>query len=178
MILYTNCNVYGRPDIKSILCNNGKIVQLLPSNNINAGKKVNLNGGWVYPGFTDSHMHLTGLGFSLESIDLVGETSKEQALQKITEEIKNAPKGTWIIGRGWDQNKWKGKSYPTAKDLDLISNEHPMVFRRIDGHAIWTNTIAMDIAKIDDKTEEVTGGIILKDSSNMPSGIFIDNALD
>jgi predicted amidohydrolase YtcJ len=178
MILYTNCNVYNRPDIKSILCNNGKIVQLLPSNNINAGKKINLNGGWVYPGFTDSHMHLTGLGFSLESIDLVGEDSKEGTLQKIKKEIKNIPAGTWIIGRGWDQNDWEGKLYPTAKDLDFISNEHPMVFRRIDGHAIWTNTLAMEIAKIDKKTIEVTGGIILRDSTNKPSGIFIDNALD
>ena len=178
MILYTNCNVYDRPDIKSILCNNGKIVQLLPSNNINAGKKINLNGGWVYPGFTDSHMHLTGLGFSLESIDLVGEDSKEGTLQKIKKEIKNIPAGTWIIGRGWDQNDWEGKLYPTAKDLDFISNEHPMVFRRIDGHAIWTNTLAMEIAKIDKKTIEVTGGIILRDSTNKPSGIFIDNALD
>ena len=178
MILYTNCNVYGRPDIKSILCNNGKIVQLLPSNNVNAGKKINLNGGWVYPGFTDSHMHLTGLGHSLESIDLVKENSKEGALQKIKKEVKKVPRGTWIIGRGWDQNDWKGKSYPTAKDLDLISNEHPMVFRRIDGHAIWTNTLAMKIAKVDMNTAEVSGGIILRDSFNAPSGIFIDNALD
>ena len=178
MVLYTNCNVYGRPDIKSILCSNGKIIQLLPSSNINAGKKINLNGGWVYPGFTDSHMHLTGLGHSLESIDLVGEDSKEGTLQKIKKEIKKFPKGAWIVGRGWDQNDWEGKSYPTAKDLDLISNDHPMVFRRIDGHAIWANTLAMEIAKIDKKTREVTGGIILRDSSNEPSGIFIDNALD
>ena len=178
MTLYINCNVYGRPDVKSILCNNGKILQLLPSTNINSGKKVDLNGGWVYPGFIDSHMHLTGLGLSLESIDLVGTDSKSNVLKIIKDSIKNYPKGSWIIGRGWDQNDWEDLSYPTAGDLDQISKEHPMVFRRIDGHAIWTNTLAMEISNITSKTKDIEGGIIIKNDKNVPTGIFIDNAID
>ena len=178
MTLYINCNVYGRPDVKSILCNNGKILQLLPSTNINSGKKVDLNGGWVYPGFIDSHMHLTGLGLSLESIDLVGTDSKSNVLEIIKDSIKNYPKGSWIIGRGWDQNDWEDLSYPTAGDLDQISKEHPMVFRRIDGHAIWTNTLAMEISNITSKTKDIEGGIIIKNDKNVPTGIFIDNAID
>ncbi len=178
MTLYINCNVYGRPDVKSILCNNGKILQLLPSTNINSGKKVDLKGGWVYPGFIDSHMHLTGLGLSLESIDLVGTDSKSNVLEIIKDSIKNYPKGSWIIGRGWDQNDWEDLSYPTAGDLDQISKEHPMVFRRIDGHAIWTNTLAMEISNITSKTKDIEGGIIIKNDRNVPTGIFIDNAID
>ena len=178
MTLYINCNVYGRPDVKSILCNNGKILQLLPSTNINSGKKVDLKGGWVYPGFIDSHMHLTGLGMSLESIDLVGTDSKSNVLEIIKDSIKNYPKGSWIIGRGWDQNDWEDLSYPTARDLDQISKEHPMVFRRIDGHAIWTNTLAMEISNITSKTKDIEGGIIIKNDKNVPTGIFIDNAID
>lgn len=178
MILYTNCNVYERPDIKAILCNKGKIIQLLPSGNINSGKRIDLKGGWVYPGFIDSHMHLTGLGWSLESVDLVGTTSKLDALKKIKEEIKNTPKGTWVLGRGWDQNDWSKSEYPKATDLDLISMDHPMIFRRIDGHAAWTNTLAMKLANISENTVDVNGGIIIRDDIGYPTGIFIDNALD
>ena len=178
MILYTNCNVYERPDIKAILCNKGKIIQLLPSGNINSGKRIDLKGGWVYPGFIDSHMHLTGLGWSLESVDLVGTTSKLDALKKIKEEIKNTPKGTWVLGRGWDQNDWSKSEYPKATDLDLISMDHPMIFRRIDGHAAWANTLAMKLANISENTVDVNGGIIIRDDIGYPTGIFIDNALD
>lgn len=178
MILYTNCNVYERPDIKAILCNKGKIIQLLPSGNINSGKRIDLKGGWVYPGFIDSHMHLTGLGWSLESVDLVGTTSKLDALKKIKEGIKNTPKGTWVLGRGWDQNDWSKSEYPKATDLDLISMDHPMIFRRIDGHAAWTNTLAMKLANISENTVDVNGGIIIRDDIGYPTGIFIDNALD
>ena len=178
MKLYINCNVYGRPDIKSILCNDGKILQLLPSTNINSGEKIDLKGGWVYPGFIDSHMHLTGLGFSLESIDLVGTNSKSAVLDIIKNNIKDIPKGSWIVGRGWDQNDWEDSSYPTAKDLDQLSNEHPMVFRRIDGHAIWTNTLAMEISNINSKTKNIDGGIIIRDNKSIPTGLFIDNAID
>lgn len=178
MKLYINCNVYGRPDIKSILCNDGKILQLLPSTNINSGEKIDLKGGWVYPGFIDSHMHLTGLGFSLESIDLVGTNSKSDVLDIIKNNIKDYPKGSWIFGRGWDQNDWEDSSYPTAKDLDQLSNEHPMVFRRIDGHAIWTNTLAMKISNINSKTKNIDGGIIIRDNKSIPTGLFIDNAID
>ncbi len=178
MKLYINCNVYGRPDIKSILCNDGKILQLLPSTNINSGEKIDLKGGWVYPGFIDSHMHLTGLGFSLESIDLVGTNSKSDVLDIIKNNIKDYPKGSWIFGRGWDQNDWEDSSYPTAKDLDQLSNEHPMVFRRIDGHAIWTNTLAMEISNINSKTKNIDGGIIIRDNKSIPTGLFIDNAID
>lgn len=178
MILYTNCNVYERPDIKAILCNKGKIIQLLPSGNINSGKRIDLKGGWVYPGFIDSHMHLTGLGWSLESVDLVGTTSKLDALKKIKEGIKNTPKGTWVLGRGWDQNDWSKSEYPKATDLDLISMDHPMIFRRIDGHAGWANTLAMKLANISENTVDVNGGIIIRDDIGYPTGIFIDNALD
>jgi len=178
MILYTNCNVYGHPAIKAILCDKGKIIQLLPSSNVNSGNKINLNGGWVYPGFIDSHMHLTGFGWSLESINLVGTTSKVDALNKIEEGLKDLSKGSWVLGRGWDQNDWKNSNYPTAKDLDSISTDHPMIFRRVDGHAIWANSLAIASANMTQNTTDIDGGIIIRNKQGFPSGIFIDNALD
>ena len=100
------------------------------------------------------------------------------SLKTIENKIKNIPKGKWVVGRGWDQNDWVERSYPTAMDLDQISDEHPMVFRRIDGHAIWTNTLAMENSNITSKTKNIDGGMIIRDDENIPTGIFIDNAIE
>ena len=178
MILFTNCRVYGKPDIKAILCSRGKIVELLPNDESVSGQRVDLKGGWVYPGFTDAHMHLTGMGWALESVDMVGTSTKEEVLEKAQEAVRKAPKGAWIRGRGWDQNDWPEIQYPNAKDLDAISSIHPMIFRRIDGHAAWANSLAMKIAGISKDTKDVDGGIILRDDAGNPAGIFIDNALN
>ena len=177
-ILYTNCHVYGRPDISALLCNDGKISKLLPNSRAVAGKSIDLNGAWVYPGFTDAHMHLTGLGWSLESVDLVGTETKKSVLEKVQETVNITADGAWIRGRGWDQNDWPIIEYPTAEDLDAVSSKHPMIFRRIDGHAAWANSLAMDLAGITKKTKDVQGGMILRDDNGNPTGIFIDNALD
>ena len=182
MILYKNCNIYNNPNINAILCQNGKIVKLFspdgqaPTSGIQ--EEIDLKGGWVYPGFIDSHMHLRGLGWSLESVDMVGTLSKDLALEKVRDAVKNTPEGTWVRGRGWDQNDWKEHDYPSAKDLDAISETHPMVFRRIDGHAAWANSLAIKLAGISKETENVDGGFILRDDHGEPTGIFIDNALD
>ena len=177
-ILYTNCRVYGQPGISAILCNDGKISKLLPNRNVVAGKRIDLNGAWIYPGFTDAHMHLTGLGWSLETVDMVGTPTKEAALEKVLDAVNNTPEGTWIRGRGWDQNDWPILEYPTAADLDKITQKHPVIFRRIDGHAAWANSLAMDLAGLTQETKDVDGGIILRDKNGNPTGIFIDNALD
>ena len=181
-ILYKNCNIYNRPNTNAILCQGGRIIKLfstedhLPTTEVN--KQINLEGGWVYPGFIDSHMHLRGLGWSLESVDMVGTLSKKLTLEKIMEAVKNTPEGEWIHGRGWDQNDWVETNYPSAKDLDAVSKVHPMVFRRIDGHAAWANSLAMELAGISQETKNIDGGFILRDMHGAPTGIFIDNALD
>ena len=176
-ILYTNCNIYNKPDIISILCENGKIKKLL-KNKIAYDKKVNLKNGWVYPGFTDSHIHLTGLGWSLNTINITGYNSKKETLEHIKNEILNKNNNLWIEGRGWDQNNWKDSNFPTAKELDKIIPNTPAIFKRIDGHAIWVNSLAMEKANISKKTKNINGGKILKDSKGNPTGVFIDNAMD
>jgi len=177
-ILFININLPGRPDIQAIQCRDGKIEQLLSSHNGISGKVIDLKGGWIYPGLTDAHMHLTGLGWSMESVNLVGTPTKEAALEKIKIAAETTPEGTWIQGRGWDQNDWPVIEYPNKEDLDEISTTHPIVLNRIDGHASWVNSKAMDLSGVSKKTNNVDGGIILRDDFGNPTGIFIDHAMD
>lgn len=140
-------------------------------------KMMDLKGATVLPGFIDSHMHLTSLGASLSKLNLVGTTSKQQILGLIGEEAKKLKENEWLLGRGWDQNDWDVKEFPTARDLDSVVKDKPVCLTRIDGHAIWVNSKAMELAKIDDKTAAPEGGRIIRDKrSNKPTGIFIDNA--
>ena len=176
--LFTNLHIPGQPDIAAILCKDGNIIRLLSNDNIIADERIDLNGGWVYPGFIDAHMHLTGLGWSMESIDLVGTKTKKEVLDKIQKAVSKTPEGLWIQGRGWDQNDWPIIQYPTKEDLDKISTKHPMVFNRIDGHATWANSLAIEIAEIHHNIPDINGGMILRDKSGKLTGVFIDNAMD
>ncbi|MBT7902171.1 MAG: amidohydrolase [Candidatus Marinimicrobia bacterium] len=175
--IITNGHFYGLPNVTSVLCENGRILSITPDISRTYNNTIDLKGGWAYPGFIDGHMHLTGLGWSLETLDLVGTHSKKSILSIIEKATLKTPTGHWIQGRGWDQNDWQNASYPTAKDLDSVSSEHPVVLRRIDGHALWANTRAMEIAGISIKIIEPKGGNILYDELNKPTGVFIDNAM-
>ncbi|MBL7013164.1 MAG: amidohydrolase [Candidatus Marinimicrobia bacterium] len=176
--LLKNGRFYGLPNVSSVECKDGRILSFNPNHSNFYESTIDLKNGWVYPGFIDGHMHLTGLGWALETLDLVGTPDKLSIISIVKKATLNSPKGRWIQGRGWDQNDWENQTYPTALDLDRVSAEHPVVLRRIDGHALWANTKAMKIAGISNKTIEPDGGKILYDKSNKPSGIFIDNAMD
>ena len=75
-------------------------------------------GATVVPGLIDAHAHLMGLGFALMQADLVGARSKAEVLERLQAFAANLPDGAWLLGRGWDQNDWPDKTFPTAADLD------------------------------------------------------------
>ncbi|MEW6061859.1 MAG: amidohydrolase, partial [Bacteroidota bacterium] len=142
---------------------------------------IDAKGKTVIPGFIDSHAHLLGLGTALTELNLVGTTSAEEIVHLVAERVKQAKPGEWIRGRGWDQNDWGSgigeKPFPTAAMLDKVSPNNPVILSRIDGHAIWVNTRAMNIASMQtDLNANVEGGKILRDTFGKPTGIFIDNA--
>ena len=137
---------------------------------------IELNGELVLPGLIDSHGHLTGYGKSLEHVDLVGTKSYKEVIDFVKEEVKTVEPGEWIRGRGWDQNDWEIKEFPTHQALSKISPDNPVIFSRIDGHAILVNQKAMKIAGIDINTSDPDGGKLIRNSNGLPSGIFIDNA--
>lgn len=139
-----------------------------------ATRVVDLHGHTITPGLIDAHCHLYGLGVDLESVSLRGATS-EAATAAIVAAAPR-PAGEWLVGRGWDQNKWPGQQFPTHASLDGIAQ--PVLLRRIDGHAIWVNHKALELAGVTARTPDPSGGKILRDAHGEPTGVFIDNAAE
>ncbi|HLU67790.1 MAG TPA: amidohydrolase family protein, partial [Kofleriaceae bacterium] len=139
---------------------------------------VELDGRGVSPGLVDSHVHLYGLGAASENVSLRGATSEEEAVRRVVEAAGKLPAGEWVIGRGWDQNLWKNKKFPTAASLDKALGDRPVALRRVDGHALWASSAALELAGIDRATPDPKGGRILRDDSGRPTGVLLDMAMD
>jgi predicted amidohydrolase YtcJ len=137
---------------------------------------LSASGATILPGLADAHAHLAGLGRSLEIADLRGAASASEAARRLGQKAAALPPGAWALGRGWDQNHWPGKSFPDARDLDLVVADRPALADRVDGHAVWVNTAALKAAGIDAKTPDPPGGRILRRPDGSPSGVLVDNA--
>lgn len=135
-------------------------------------------GATMLPGLIDAHGHVLSYGQSLMRADLVGTTSEQEAINRTLEYAKSNKSITWIMGRGWNQVQWPSKRFPTAKLLDKYFPDKPVFLERVDGHAAWVNTKAMQLANITANTTSPDGGEIIRDSSGNPTGIFVDNAMD
>ncbi|MGD2003826.1 MAG: amidohydrolase [Flavobacteriales bacterium] len=129
--------------------------------------EISLDGQHLYPGFIDAHGHLFGYARTLSTVNLVGANSKEECIERITSYVVTHPNETWIIGRGWDQNDWPEKSFPTSSDLDRFEGVK-IYMTRIDGHAAWVNQAVLDEFNITNDTE-IDGGSII-------DGVLVDNA--
>jgi predicted amidohydrolase YtcJ len=142
-----------------------------------ADRVVDLGGKPVYPGFIDSHAHLEGLGEALRSVNLAGAASVNDAVARVAQAVKDSGAGRWITGRGWDQNIWPGKAFPTHEALDHVAPDVPVYLVRVDGHAAWANAEAMKRAGVTPSTPDPEGGRIVRDARGNPTGVFIDNAI-
>lgn len=132
----------------------------------------------IVPGMIDAHGHLLNLGLQLSQVDLVGTQSVAEILTRLRARAAQLPKGAWLIGRGWDQNDWSSKRFPTAAMLDAAFADQPVWLERIDGHAGWANSAAL--AKIERNLSgdwQPDGGKIERNSKGMPTGILIDGAM-
>jgi hypothetical protein len=138
---------------------------------------IDLAGRSATPGLVDGHCHLYGLGKSLEEISLRGEKTADAAAAKVADAARGRPAGEWIEGRGWDQNLWPKKEFPTHELLDRAAPAHPVALRRIDGHALWVNAAAMKLAGVTRATADPAGGRIVRDGRGEPTGVFVDHAM-
>jgi len=139
-------------------------------------KTINGGGKVMLPGLIDAHGHLLGLGANLLEVNLRESTSATDAANSVAEYAFANTAQTWITGRGWNQELWSDRAFPTASDLDKVVADKPVVLTRVDGHAAWVNTKAMALAGITKDTKSPAGGEIIKDENGNPTGIFIDNA--
>ncbi|MFB0516413.1 MAG: amidohydrolase [Candidatus Neomarinimicrobiota bacterium] len=141
-------------------------------------KRIDLRGAVVMPGLTDSHFHLWSFSRSLVELQLVGTTSADEIAKLVAAKARDLPPGTWIKGRGWDQNDWEVPAFPTCEPLDKAAPDHPVILARIDGHAIWTNSRALALAGITSSTSAPEGGAIIRNEKGRPTGVFLDKAMD
>jgi len=139
-------------------------------------KMIDARGAAILPGLIDSHGHVRGLGTALETVDLRGITSEKEIADKIRAAAKNAKPGEWILGRAWDQNLWTTKQFPAADSLTQAAPANPVSLTRVDGHAVWVNRKALEIADVNAATKDPPGGRVLRDAAGKPSGVFLDNA--
>jgi predicted amidohydrolase YtcJ len=141
-----------------------------------SSRVIDLRGATVVPGFTDAHAHLLGLGNLLQRVNVAGSTSYEEVINRVKAWAKDTKPGEWIVGRGWDQNRWAIKEFPTHDALSRAFPNNPVVLTRIDGHALLANAKAMELAHVTPATVEPSGGRIIRLASGAPSGVFVDNA--
>ena len=141
-----------------------------------ATRVIDLSGATIVPGLQDAHGHFTGLGASMQSIDLRGTTTYEQVVGMVRQRAATARPGEWIVGRGWDQNDWPEKQWPTHQLLSAASPNNPVYLTRVDGHAGLANRRALDLASISEGTADPAGGRLIRGAGNQPSGVLIDTA--
>ncbi len=145
-------------------------------------ERIDAEGRTVVPGLIDAHAHLMGLGRSMLQADLVGTASKAEIIERLEQfaAAHDLPEGAWLTGRGWDQNDWPEQAFPTRQDLDAAFPGRPVWLVRIDGHAGWANTAAIEAAgglEALARQEDPEGGRILRTEDGTPTGVLIDAAM-
>ena len=164
-----------------LIGDDGRIVQVLHRGDKRPGKVdyfVDGKGQVMVPGMIDSHGHVMGLGFSALTLDLTDTRSLAEALAKVAAYAKANPDRPWILGRGWNQELWPEKRFPTAAELDAVVGDRPVWLERVDGHAGWANSKALAAAGVSALTKAPAGGSIERLAGGKPAGVLVDNATE
>jgi len=176
-VVYTVNNQFSIAEAFAI--KDGKFIDIGSSKDLlakyNAKQKIDANKKPVYPGFYDPHSHFLGLGQMLNQCDLVDTKSFEEIVERLQKFATEHPDHQWIIGRGWDQNDWDIKVFPTKELLDRAFPNKPVLLTRIDGHAALVNSKAIQLAKIS-PASKVNGGEVEVIDGQL-TGILVDNAM-
>ncbi len=138
---------------------------------------VDLNGGAMYPGFTDSHVHVYGVGERERTLNLDSVTSLADMVASVEAAIADTPDGATLVGRGWIETHWPEARFPTRQDLDPVSPDNPVILRRADGHALIANSAALAAVGITRDSVAPSGGEILFDEDGEPTGLLVDTAM-
>jgi predicted amidohydrolase YtcJ len=135
-------------------------------------------GKTLLPGLIDAHGHVFELGEIASGVELYSPTSLAGAVRAVAEFSRIHPRNAWIIGFGWNQENWKLGRFPTATELDAAVKDRPALLHRVDGHAVWVNTKALEMAGVTKETQDPAGGKIERDASGKPTGVLVDAAME
>ncbi|MBF02598.1 MAG: amidohydrolase [Flavobacterium sp.] len=182
-LMLTNAKIYTVNDtfdiVEALVVKEGKIIFIGTTKEANerfeAKDIIEANNQYVYPGFYDAHAHLYKYGLTMQTVNLRGTKSYDEVVAKVVE-FQQRKKVAFIEGRGWDQNDWENKEFPTRAKLDVLFPETPVVLTRIDGHAMLVNEKALDLAGITENTK-VEGGQV-EVINGKTTGILVDNAME
>ena len=184
-LIVTNARIYtaddARPRVEALAVRGGRIAFIGSAREAEAlrgpaTRVVDAGGETVIPGMVDAHAHFAGLAETLRSVDLTGTRSQAEAVARVVARARMVPPGTWIQGRGWDQNAWGDTRFPTHDALSAAVPGHPVYLTRVDGHAAWVNAAAMQRAGLTRAARDPDGGRILRDAAGAPTGVLIDRA--
>lgn len=142
-----------------------------------AARTVDLEGAVMFPGFTDAHAHLIGIGQRELTLDLTGTGSVAALVARIEAELEALPAGQTLVGRGWIETGWPERRMPVAADLDPVSPDNSVILVRADGHALLANSAALKAAGIDAATPDPEGGAIERDGEGRATGLLVDKAM-
>lgn len=168
-----------QPEVQAIAVTNGRIVAIGTRDEMLdlAGQKTQRVEvpGVAVPGWVDAHVHISGLGSTLETLN-VERMSKEAIAKAVAGVAQKTPAGDWIIGRGWDEGYFAKREDPTAADLDPATAQHPVVLAGIGEHSVWVNSLALERAGITSETPDPPGGRIVRDADGHATGLLLEEA--
>ena len=167
----------------AIALRNGKILAVGNDTEIRAlagshTKQVNLEGRRVLPGLTDCHIHFYEWSLLLQGLTLEDASSLDDVLERVHTAAGQTKPGTWIVGQGWNQDRWPVSVLPARSDLDKVAPDHPVILWRTDLHLAWANSQALKAAGINANTQEPDMGVIERDASGQPTGILRELAIN
>ena len=170
------------PRPEALVVAGGRVLAAGPYRQLNeawgaGAKRLDLDGRAVIPGLTDSHLHLVGYGLVLDQVQLAGKDSLAEMVAAVAAAGEKLPSGDWLIGRGWDQSRFREGRYPTRHDLDAVCPDRPVVLARACGHCSVANSAALALASVTAATADPPGGLIERDpDTGEPTGVLHESA--
>ncbi len=186
MRILFNARVYTlearQPQASALAIDNGRILQVGQDKDIRAGYTArgvtveDMNGAVILPGLVDAHLHLEHYALSLQKVDCETDTRAE-CLQRVAEKVRQVPPGTWVLGHGWNQNRWP-EGFGDPRDLDAVAPRHPVYLTAKSLHAGWSNALALHQAGISAGSPDPQGGRFGRDASGRPNGLLFEAAMN
>ena len=173
----------NRPEVSALAIRGDRIVGVGSDDEMealagNETERIDLGGRLVTPGLVDAHVHFRSYALALIEIDVLDVPDKGEVLRRVAERAAATPKGDWLTGRGWKNELWEDRSFPTAAQLDAVAPEHPVFLRDKSGHMGWANTLALQAAGITGTTVAPEGGAIELDDAGNPTGMLFETAME